>query len=779
MRICQWGIRHWCVTGFAVLAMLGIGSLFLGRVHMQEDIEVMLPDSDPAFVAGYRLLKQAPLSHRILIDLEADQDDQVSVLTQTAERLSEQLKGPLISRVIAGLSMDMGASLLDWLYAHMPQLFTEADEKALAAATRDDLVARTLQDDLNALSAPEGLWLRAWLSKDPLGLRNQVFRKLGAVAFVPEARLEGGFVMDPTGRHVLVIAETPVSMGDSAGGQQLLDQIEKAIAAAVPSGIRAHVVCGHRYTVANARTIKDDLVRVFVVSSVGLAVVFVLMIRSWRAIFVFAVPSLATFAAVLLTAAVFGEISAITVGFGAVLLGIADDYGLHVFFFLRGQKSQASDRMADLIVSMAVSWVTTVGVFVVLLGSSVPIQRQLAVFSIAGLAVALVLGVVWLPRWVLGGTQGQVGPLFTVGRHRGRWIIAAWLVALVACVPLGLRVRFDGDLRNLGMMPKDVLADEYCIRDVWGDPRGRALVVVQDANVESALQGYERLYACMADQCKGLVSLAPLLPSRATQLANLDRWRHFWRDEGRLERLRESLDTQGRALHFSKDAFSPFLEWAAQEREPFEVADLQEAMGPLMETLILPRAPGLGLITLMPDTDQALQVVGASGLTVGVESVSQRRFTSILQQSLGRDFRRFLWGTLAMVLLVLCVALRDVRKVILCLLPAVTGWLVMLAIMGLLGMKVNLFNMAAGVLVMGLSIDYGVFIVEHAHHPDGVTDRTVVTSALTTVGGFGALALAHHPAMFSLGLTVVLGLIPAMICTLLVIPALQGRRPIG
>jgi predicted RND superfamily exporter protein len=53
----------------------------------------------------------------------------------------------------------------------------------------------------------------------------------------------------------------------------------------------------------------------------------------------------------------------------------------------------------------------------------------------------------------------------------------------------------------------------------------------------------------------------------------------------------------------------------------------------------------------------------------------------------------------------------------------------------------------------------------------------VAASALTTVSGFGALSLARHPAMFSLGITVVLGIIPAMVCALVVLPAMQRRKP--
>ena len=144
---------------------------------------------------------------------------------------------------------------------------------------------------------------------------------------------------------------------------------------------------------------------------------------------------------------------------------------------------------------------------------------------------------------------------------------------------------------------------------------------------------------------------------------------------------------------------------------------------------------------------------------------------------LHRDFTRFLLGALGLVVLVLAVTLRRLKQVVLCLLPSITGVVVMLALMGLLGIRVNLFNIAAGVLVLGLSIDYGAFMLYRCRERDGVAERSVVTSALTTISSFGALSLAHHPAMFSLGITVVLGLLPSMVCAVFVIPALQDHGP--
>jgi predicted exporter len=779
-RVYLVGVRRWRTVTICLVGLTVLGGLLMTRMPMQEDVAVMLPDSDPAFVAGYRLLEAAPFTRNILIDLEAAESEQLPLLTETAERLSKRLGPPLISRVIGSLSLETGTDLLDWLYEHAPQLFTEQDAAVLATKVDSEQVATTLQNSLNALIGPEGTWLRHWLGRDPLEFRNQVFRKLGAVAVLPEARIEGGFLVDPTGRHVLLVAETPVPMGDSRTGEQMLRYLNQAIAEVVPAEVRTHVVCAHRYTVANAATIKKDLVIVFVTYSLALIAVFVSLLRHWRAIFVFAVPSLAVLAAVLVTALIFGGLSAITVGFGAVLLGIADDYGLHVYFALRRRQSDAAESMAHLAVPETISWLTTVGIFVVLLGSGIPIQRQLAVFSIVGLATALVLAFLWLPHWVMGGEHTHWISLPDLNRRRQLWIVAAWLVLTAVLVPVCSRVQFDGDLRKVGMTPAEVLADERCVRDVWADPRGHGLVVVRSDDTESMLQTNEQVYGRLAPLWGPgqLVSLAPLLPSRTTQLANLARWRQFWQEPGRLERLRETLNVEGRKLHFAAGTFDPFLQWVEKEHAPFDTAQLRQVAGTILEPLFLLPSHGLGVINLIPDSEQATDALRTSGapLPPGVETVSQKRFASLLQHCLERDFWRFLLGAMGVVVLILAVLLRRLSQVILTLLPAVTGLEVMLAVMVLLGLRVNMFNVAALVLVIGLSIDFGVFAVYRARERNRTQDLAVTTSALTTVGGFGALSLAHHPALFSLGITVVLGLIPALICALVVVPAWQYRR---
>jgi predicted RND superfamily exporter protein len=111
--------------------------------------------------------------------------------------------------------------------------------------------------------------------------------------------------------------------------------------------------------------------------------------------------------------------------------------------------------------------------------------------------------------------------------------------------------------------------------------------------------------------------------------------------------------------------------------------------------------------------------------------------------------------------------------------PVLTGLSVMLGLMGLLGIDFNLFNGAAAILVIGLSVDYGIFMVCRQEKQLGSeTEQAVLVSGLTTLFGFGVLILARHPALYSIGLTVLLGIGAAIPAALLVIPAVYpGKRP--
>jgi len=157
----------------------------------------------------------------------------------------------------------------------------------------------------------------------------------------------------------------------------------------------------------------------------------------------------------------------------------------------------------------------------------------------------------------------------------------------------------------------------------------------------------------------------------------------------------------------------------------------------------------------------------------GVHLVSQSRFADNVGHAIVDDFKTYMVVTSVLVFALVLVLYRKPSRIMLVLVPVATGLICMLGIMGMLGLQFNIFNIAATILIIGLCVDYGIFMVcrltEGSNH---AANRAVLVSGLTTLAGLGALALARHPSMHSIWITVLLGIGTGIPAALLVIPAL-------
>jgi hypothetical protein len=76
---------------------------------------------------------------------------------------------------------------------------------------------------------------------------------------------------------------------------------------------------------------------------------------------------------------------------------------------------------------------------------------------------------------------------------------------------------------------------------------------------------------------------------------------------------------------------------------------------------------------------------------------------------------------------------------------------------------------------MGLGIDYGIFMQCKGSGALSHTASAVFASALTTVAGFGVLALSRVQAMADLGLIILVGVLGALVAALFLVPALSRK----
>ena len=193
--------------------------------------------------------------------------------------------------------------------------------------------------------------------------------------------------------------------------------------------------------------------------------------------------------------------------------------------------------------------------------------------------------------------------------------------------------------------------------------------------------------------------------------------------------------------------------------------------------MIEEKATGVTILSLVPDGDKLAGLSRQCAGLPGVHLVSPRLFNREVSAAISTDLKRFVGLALIVVSLVLLLLLRNLYQAVLALLPVLAGLLSMFGIMGALGISFNIFNLVAAILIIGLGVDYGIFMVYRLFRgSDRATEKAVLVSGLTTLAGFGVLVLARHPALSSIGLTVLLGVGGALPTVLWVLPALARLR---
>ena len=135
---------------------------------------------------------------------------------------------------------------------------------------------------------------------------------------------------------------------------------------------------------------------------------------------------------------------------------------------------------------------------------------------------------------------------------------------------------------------------------------------------------------------------------------------------------------------------------------------------------------------------------------------------------------------LVLVAAVLVLVSRPRRDALLVMCPLLLAGALTVAAMVVLGIPFDFANVIALPLLLGIGVDNGIHMVHRARSaacPGGVlatsTTRAVLTSALTTICGFGSLAFSPHPGMAGMGAVLAIGLAATLVCTLVVLPAIM------
>jgi predicted exporter len=466
---------------------------------------------------------------------------------------------------------------------------------------------------------------------------------------------------------------------------------------------------------------------------------------------------------------------------GGVIAGVTVDYAIHVYTAIRHGRDRAK-AVGSVVAPILLGAVTISCAFGAFLASSIEGYRQLGVFSIVGVGLAVVLALFVFPLLVKPGKAAGEPAVPAQWRLRSRrgdaWLSLIFLAVCVAAAILATRVNFDSDMARLDGTARDILDSETRFRTVWGRGEGGlGMLAVTDADREKASERYQQIHeqAVAAVGFSNVVSLATLWPARSARDANLRNWANFWRG-GREERLRKLLAEKGAPFSFAADAFDPFFEGLYRIQSPSADPAGNMVFDQVRDRFIRGGEGRWSYILYFPDRPEVVRALTQiSAEHPGSLLVSREAFMKSMSRVYSREIGTVTGVGMVLIVLAIFLGIRDFRFSCLALLPAAVGGLWLLGLMGWLGYAFTIGNLMAGIVVLGLCIDYGVLMVHGFRHGETRGPRTAVTmSAVTTVVGTGVLLFARHPVLFSVGLTLTVGVIAGYVAAILVLPSLNA-----
>jgi len=754
----------------------GLSLYCLRGLDFSTDILNFMPDGRGAELAQIsRQLAHSDLARTMVLTLGAqDPERAVAAARELADALRQN---PEVAWVRSGADPDFLRSVYELYFPKRLYFLSESPEQELPALLSDEGLRAQAKRLRESLALPMSTLLKRVIPEDPLGAFQRQLERLRA-SDPPLASREDVFTTRD-GRWAVMLLATRHSALDSNAQRPLLEAIDAKLGELRTrhgSDLVLEKSGANRFAVDAEASIRGDATQISWISFVGVSLLSLVFFRSLLSLGIVMIPGVVgLLVAMAAGLAIFGHLDGMTIGFGGSLIGVTIDYPTHVLILWSlSQRVETPWHVARRLTgSLVMAALTTMASFAGLGVTSFRGFRELGVFSTIGVGAAVVASLLLLPdllprkrriQPVSAELARRLGP-WVLGFHQHRRALALIPLGVLVLAAIGLpRLRWADDLSKI-FRPNPLLQQED--ERVQGrvssfDPGRFVLVVADDSTAALALneQVRTRLGALVAEgKLDGVRSLHDLFFPVELQKRNLAVLRATPDLAGRLERAFREAGFQPGTTH-------PFGEALLAPPPPLTLEQLRASpLGELASSLVFSLGDRTAVVTYLRGLRDPEALRARLDDLPGVHYFEQRTFLNDLYSRYRDQTLRLVALGSAVVLLILIARYRDWRLALAAFLPSLLVPVIVLSSFALAEVEVHLMHAVSLLMVMGMGVDYGIFIVDSAEEGSefGATLVSCILCALTTVLSFGALAISSQPPLRAIGLTTGIGITLALV----------------
>ncbi|HBR53930.1 MAG TPA: hypothetical protein DEA82_06985 [Flavobacteriaceae bacterium] len=777
--------------GFMLL--FGALGFTTSRISFEEDIAKLIPRTLQNEHLQ-QVLETAKFSDKVIIHVQKSENGTLEDVTDLGRAVNDSLENNFaeyIKEIQGAIEEDAALDVLDFVYEHLPLFLDENDFSIIARQLDPDSIANRTKTNYETLISPTGILAKRSIARDPLGITFLGLEQLRAFNANDAFELKHGFLVSKDEQHLLLFISPKYSSSETAANNAFVEQLnalQDQLNEQYDGKASVTSYGGIPIAVANAQQIKKDIQYTVGISVIVLLIVFIFFYKKATIPFILFTPTIFGALLALSFLAVFrGEISAISLGIGSVLLGVTLDYSLHILTHIRnGATPQALYKAV--VNPMLMSSCSTALAFLCLLFIDSTALQDLGIFAAISVLGASLFALVFIPQVYNTKTKGTktVSAIDAVSQypfHKNKVLMGGLILVFIASFFTFQNVQFNKDLSRLNYIPDHLEKAEKELDALINTQAKSVYVVATGENMETALVANDAIFqklTTLAQQQKVIqfTNIGGVIPSENLQVEKIDRWTNFW-TQTRVDTLQTMLDRSGAVYGFKPNSFQGFFE---SLHFPFEPINLEtfEDIGVVPIQDFIAESDQLTTVTSIVKVSEAqvAPLKKAFATSTNAIVIDRLALNESLLGSLKEQFNRLILYSFLAVLVLLFACYRNLKLTLVTVVPIVLTWFITMGVMGVFGLEFNVFNIMIATFIFGLGVDYNIFMTNGLQHGKDKTQllhshkTSILLSVLTTILGVGVLTFAKHPALYSISVVAVVGIFTAVLISFTVQPLL-------
>ncbi|MGV8813721.1 MAG: MMPL family transporter [Gelidibacter sp.] len=782
--------KHKSLSRIALVMIFGVLIWMASTLKFDEDISKLIPTNSENEQLQ-KVLKTVQFADKIIVNIQREKNGSTDDLTDYATRFLDSLSehsNQFIVDIQGKIEDEAIFETLDFVYNNAPIFLKDADYKNISNKLQSDSIAKITENNYKTLISPSGIVAKKTIIKDPLGISIMAIQHLQQLGISDDFTLKDGFLVSKDEQHLLLfITPKYPSNNTTENGlfSQQLYQLRDDLNGVFKDKVTSSYFGGTLIAVANAQQIKSDIQLTVTIAMILLMSVFIVFYRKLTIPIILFVPTLlAGLLAIAILSVIRSEISAISLGIGAVLLGVTLDYSLHILTHIRNNET-IEQLFEGVSKPILMSSLTTAMAFLCLLFVDSQALQDLGVFAAISVLGASVFALIFIPQAYKGTSRNTsktsfIDKVAAYQYHKNKILIGSIVAFLILSAFTYHRVTFNKDISKLNFQPEAIKSAEAALDKLINISSKSLYVIAFGTNEQDVLETNDGIFNKLQNLEKNqnilsFNSVGALVTSDKKQKVAIQTWERFWTPEIKAQ-TQINLIENGNKFGFKPATFHEFYSLLDHEFQPLTINEYKEINVVPIDDFIA-KDGNFMTISSVVNVDEAniQEVKNAFKDTQNTLVIDRQAINETLLGHLKNDFNNLLVYCFIAVLLLLFLFYRNLKLTLVTVIPIIITWFVTIGIMGLLYLEFNIFNIIISTFIFGLGVDYSIFITNGmlTGTSSMATHKTsIILSVLTTILGVGVLIFAKHPALHSLATISIIGILAAMLISFVVQPIL-------